>query len=153
MLRRMHTVSRQEMSLLSSLPVLYAYMNMHTLPTHSHTYMDTDAQAHTQLYIHQNIFIPTHTNMCPHPSIYPHTCIHALIFSHTNTHTHTHIHIHTHIHTNTHTNTHTCTNAQAPQALTHTCARVLKNTRVYKTKNVFTDITHNARTHTDTLIR
>ena len=53
----MHTVSRQGMSLLSSVPVLYAYMNMHTSYTLTHTHADTDAQAQAQaqLYIHQNI--------------------------------------------------------------------------------------------------
>ena len=35
----------------------------------------------------------------------------------------------------------------------HICARALKHTRAYKTKNAFTDTTHNAHTHTDTLIR
>ena len=77
----MHTVSRQGMSLLSSVPVLYAYMNMHTSYALTHTHADTDAQA--QLYIHQNIFTPTHTSICPHPRIYPHISIHAHIFART----------------------------------------------------------------------
>ena len=51
----MHTVSRQGMSLLSSVPVLYAYMNMHTSYSLTHSHADTDAQAQAQLYIHQNI--------------------------------------------------------------------------------------------------
>ena len=83
----MHTVSRHEMSLLSSVPVLYAYMNMHTFYTLTHTHADTDAQAQAQLYIHQNIFIPTNTSICPHPRTYPHTSIHAHIFART-TYTH-----------------------------------------------------------------
>ena len=36
---------------------------------------------------------------------------------------------------------------------THTCARALKQTRAYKTKNAFIDTTHNAHTYIDTLIR
>ena len=79
----MYTVFMQGMSLLSSVPVLYAFMNMHTSYTQTHA--DTDAQA--QLYIHQNIFIPTCTSICPHPRIYPHTSIHAHIFART-TYTH-----------------------------------------------------------------
>ena len=43
---------------------IYAYMNMHISYTLTYTHMDTDAQAHTQLYIHQNTFMPTHTSMC-----------------------------------------------------------------------------------------
>ena len=55
----------------------------HILHTHIHTHMDTGAQAHTQLYIHQNIFMLTHTIMCQHTRIYPHKCIHAQILMHT----------------------------------------------------------------------
>ena len=77
----MHSVSKQGMSLLSFVPVLYAYMNMHTSYTLTHTHADTDARV--QLYIHQNIYIQTHTSICSHPRIYPHTSIHAHIFART----------------------------------------------------------------------
>ena len=76
--------------------------------------------------------------MCPHPRIYPHTCISANLFARTHAHTHTHTH------------THTCIYAQT---LIHTCVRALKHIRAYKTKNAFKDTTYNAYTHTDTLIR
>ena len=116
----MHTVSKQGMSLLSSVPVLYAYINMHTSYTLTHTHADTDAQAQAQLYTHQNVFIPKHTSICLHPCIYPHTSIHAHILAHT-------------------TYTHLCASAK-----TYTCIQI---------KNAFIDTTHNAHTHTDTLIR
>ena len=83
----MHTVSRQGMSLLSSVPVLYAYMNMHTSYTLTHTHADTDAQAQAQLYIYQNILYQRTQVLCPHPRIYPHTSIHAHTLART-TYTH-----------------------------------------------------------------
>ena len=48
---RMHTVSRQEMSVLSHVHV-YSHSRICSHPAHSHTHMDTDALTHTQLYIH-----------------------------------------------------------------------------------------------------
>ena len=81
----MHTVSRQGMSLLSSVPVLYAYMNMHTSYTLTHTCGHRRTSTHNYTYI--KTFIPTHTSICPHPRIYPHTSIHAHIFART-TYTH-----------------------------------------------------------------
>ena len=89
----MHTISRPGMSLLS---YVHVYMltricnavssALCTYPTHSHNFMDTDAQAHTQLYLHQNTFMPTHTSMCQHPSI-PYTCIHVHVLARVHTHT------------------------------------------------------------------
>ena len=76
-------------------------MNMHISYTLTHTHMDTDAQAHTQLYIQQNTFMPTHTSMCQHPRLYPHTCIHVLILARAHTYTHTHTFALTHKHLNT----------------------------------------------------
>ena len=128
MLIRMHTISGQRMLLLS-----YVHVNTHTWicthPTHLHTHTDLDAQAYTQLYIHQNIFMPRHVSMYPHPRIYPHTCIHAHILARPHTHTHTHLHLRT-------------------STYTHVCASA--NTYI-QNKNAFTDTTHNA--HTDTLMR
>ena len=119
MLIRMHTISRQWMSLLC-----YMHVNTHTwICTHpTHTHLDTDAQGNTQLCIHQNTSMPPHTSICQHPRIYPHTCVYAHILAHTSTYTHTQLH------SRTSTYTHVCTNAN-----TYTCIQ---------NKNAFTDITN-----------
>ena len=79
----------------------------------------------------------------------------------THKHTHNYIYIKTYLYQRTQAcvHTHACTRTQAFMhtylrvLFPHTCARALKHTRAYKTKNAFTDTTHNAHTHTDTLIR
>ena len=78
-------------------------MNMHTSYTLTHTQMDTDVQGHTQLYILQNTFMPTHISMCQHPHIpaYMHLCTHTRALKHT------------HLHSRTSTYTDMCTNAIA----------------------------------------
>ena len=71
---------------------------LHILHTHKH--MDTDAQGHTQLYIHQNTFMPTHTSMYQQPRKIP-----AFMHSCTHTHAHKHVHSYTHLHSCTSTYT------------------------------------------------
>ena len=100
------------------------YELAHILQTLTHTHMDTDAQCYTQLYINQNKFMPTNTNMCQYPSIYPHSCILAHIFAHTYTHTDTH----KFLHSCTSTYSHVCASAN-----TCTCMQ---------NKNAFIDTTH-----------
>ena len=83
---------------------------------HTHTHLRTQTHKHTHNYTCIKTFIPTHTSICQHPRIYPHTSILA---------------------------------QYSRVLLTYTCARALKQTRAYayKTKNAFTDTTHNAHTH------
>ena len=91
MLIRMHTVSRQGMSLLSSVPVLYAYMNMHTSYTLTHTcghrrtsthtiihtskhlYQRTQAYVNTHAYTRTQVFMHTYSRV-----LLTHTCARAL---------------------------------------------------------------------------
>ena len=119
MLIRMHTVSRQGMSLLSSVPACI-------------------------IRIHEYAHI-LHTHTCGHRRTSTHTIIHSSKHIYTNAHKHvstpTHIPAHKH----------SCSHIRGYYL--HTCARALKHTRAYKTKNAFTDTTHNTHTHTDTLIR
>ena len=86
----MHTVSRQGMSLLSSEPVLYAYMNMHTSYTLTHTcghrrtsthtiirsskhlYQRTQAYVHTHAYTRTQVFMHTYSR-----TTYTHLCASA----------------------------------------------------------------------------
>ena len=77
-------------------------MNMLMSYTFIHTHMDTDAQALTQLYIHQNTFVATHKSISQHPRIYPRKYIHA----HTLARTHTYIHTYTHTFALTHKHLH-----------------------------------------------
>ena len=109
MLIRMHTVSRQGMSLLSSVPVLYAYMNMHTSYTLTHTcghrrtsthtiihtskhlYQRTQAYVHTHAYTRTQVFMHTYSRV-----LLTHTCARAqnkkCIHRHYTQRTHTQIH-------------------------------------------------------------
>ena len=89
--------------------------------------------------------MPTHTSMCQHTRIYPHTCIHAGVLTQTHTDTHTHTHIHTHTHTYTYTHIFALMHKHL-----HTCARALTRKRAYKTKmhsQTIRTYTHNY-THT-----
>ena len=108
-------------------------MNMHMSYTLIHTHIDTDAQALTQLYIHQNTFVATHKSISQHPRIIP-----ARINSctHTRAHTYIHTHTHTHLHSRTSTYTHVWVSSN-----TYMCIQ---------NKNAFTDTT---LIHTDTLKR
>ena len=111
-------------------------MNMLTSYTLTQTYGHRRTSTHTIIRSSKHIFMPTRTSMGPpHPRIYPHTCILALIFARTPTHTHTH----THTLALTHKHLYVCASAK-----TYSCIQ---------NKNAFTDTTHNARTRTDVLIR
>ena len=111
---------------------IHVNINMHTsyTLTHSHTHIWIQTLKDSQLYIHQNTFMPTHTSMCQHPHIHPHT--HS--FTHTRAHKHIHKHTHTHIHT--HTCTHACTSTY-----THVCANANTDTCL-QNKIAFTDTTY-----------
>ena len=93
MLIRMHTVSRQEMSL-KALCLYYTHAWICTHPTHSHIHTDTDAQAHTIIHTSKHIYtnahkhvstpthIPAHIFSCTHiRAYYLHT--HARALKHT----------------------------------------------------------------------
>ena len=72
----------------------------------------------------------------------------------THKHTHNYTYIETYlyqrtqacVHTHTYTRTQAFMHTYSRVLLTPTCARALKHTRAYKTKNESTDTTHNAHT-------
>ena len=95
----MHTVSRQGMSLLSSVPVLYAYMNMHTSYALTHTHMRTQTHKHNYTYIktylHQRTQAYVHTHAYTRTQAFMHTYSRVLL-----THMHLCASAKTHVHSN-----------------------------------------------------
>ena len=73
----MHTVSRQGMSLLSSVPVLYAYMNTHTSHTLTHTSghrrTSTHTIIHTSKHLYQRTQAYVHTHAYTRTQVFMHT--------------------------------------------------------------------------------
>ena len=65
----MYTVSRQGMSLLSYVPVLYAYMNMHTSYTLTHT-CGLRRTKHTHNYAYIKTYLYQRTQACVHTHAY-----------------------------------------------------------------------------------
>ena len=78
----MHTVSRQGMSLLSSVPALYAYMNMHTSYTLTYTYGHRRTSTHTIIHTSKHIYTNAHKHVFTpaHVPANKHSCIHIRAF-------------------------------------------------------------------------
>ena len=74
----MYTVSRQGMSLLSYVPVLYAYMNMHTSYTLTHTCGLRRTSTHTIMHTSKHIYTNAHKHVSTptHISAHKHSCTH-----------------------------------------------------------------------------
>ena len=74
----MNTISRQGMSLLSSVPVLYAYMNMHTSYTLTHTCANRCTSTHTIIHTSKNIYTNAHKHVSTptHIPAHKYSCTH-----------------------------------------------------------------------------
>jgi hypothetical protein len=98
--------------------------------THTHRYIETGTQRHTQIHEHTETHKHTHTHRDTHRYIDTDTQRHTQTHTHTyrDTYGHTHKHIHTDTQTLTHKHIHTQihihTNTQIPQTQTYTHAQI-----------------------------